>query len=161
MQLRLTRRWHEARRADLALGVMRLDDDNQRRWASLAYQQRMFNAPRHKLDAVAGFYTSDNRRLDSVYFNPTRDREMTLGLRHEWRLLRDYDRWFFQRIGIAAGSYFQESYGSDPLWRLNWEQEWQITPALSITYGASLGKRSYDGDRERQTSFFLTLGSRL
>lgn len=161
MQLRLTRRWHEARRADLALGVMRLDDDNQRRWASLSFQQRVFNAPRHKLDAVAGFYSSDNKQLNSIYFNPTRDREMTVGLRHEWRLLRDYDRWFFQRIGITAGSYFQESYGSDPLWRLNWEQEWQISPALSITYGASLGKRSYDGDRERQTSFFLTLGSRL
>ncbi len=161
MQLHLTRRWHEARRADLAIGAMRLDDNNQRRWVSLSYDQRVYNGPRHKLNAIAGFYSSDNKQLDTIYFNPNRDREFSAGLRHEWRVLRDYGRWFFQRIGMTAGSYFQESHGSDPLWRLNWEQEWQINPALSISYGASIGKRSYDGDRERQTSFFLTVGRRL
>ena len=154
-------RWHESRRAEFGFGGVRLDDDNRRRWINAEFSQRIVNAPRHKLSAELAAYTSRNSEQGAVYFNPERDRELTAGMLHEWRIMRRHDRHLIQRTGITAGTYFQQDFGSDALWRLQWEQEWQLSPALLFSYGASYGRRPYDGEMERQVSYFLHLGARL
>lgn len=154
-------RWHESRRAQATLGALDMDDDNERRWLAVDFEQRVWSRPRQKVTVNLGAYTSENTERGTVYFNPSRDRELTAGLVHDWRILRTHERSLDQRLSLVAGVYDQQGYGTDPLWRLQWEQSWQLTRALHLSYGASYGERPYDGTNERQTSYFFTLQAQL
>lgn len=154
-------RWHESRSLGFGVGAMRMQDGNQRRWLSLGLTQRLINATRHKLEAQLRAYMSRNTKAAAVYFNPERDRDLAVGLVHEWRIYQDAERRFSQRIGGSIGNYYQENFGSAGVWDMSVEHRWQLNAALNFSYGVRWGRRTYDGDDERQTSYFMTLGARI
>jgi biofilm PGA synthesis protein PgaA len=154
-------RSHESRETSVFLGAMDFEDGNLREWLGASYSQRVLNRPHHKLRASVSTYFSRNSEDDAPYFNPSSDSEVTVGLEHEWRIFRDYDRSLVQRAGIYAGIYDQESYGSDSLWRFRIEHEWEISDRLNFSYGFDIARRPYDGNQEEQKSIFISLGCRL
>jgi len=151
----------ESRETSVFLGAMDFDDGNLREWLGTSYSQRVLNLPHHKLRASASAYFSRNDSDNAPYFNPSSDREVTVGLEHEWRIYRDYDRSLVQRAGIYAGVYDQASFGADSLWRFRIAHDWGISDRLNFSYGFDIAKRPYDGAQEEQKSIFFSLGWRL
>jgi len=148
-------RWHEAREVAVGAAVLDLDDDNTRRQLQTTYRQRVFNAPRHKLFTTARAYGSRNSEPDRAYYNPEADRELSVGMTHEWRLHRRYDRSLTQRLGVEVGDYWQEDFGSGTVWTLFAEHDWQLGPRTALRYGLRTGGRVYDGEREHMASLFV------
>ncbi len=112
---------------------------------------RQFNGPRYKLDAIASVYTSTNSLDGASYFNPERDFELMLGLDQHWRMFRRYDHILTHRLSTRAGTYDQANYGSDLIWDLNYEINWDVTDALALRLGWNRARRMYDGAAEYQT----------
>ena len=154
-------RSHESREASVFLGAMDFDDGNLREWLGASYNQRVLNLPHHKLHASVSTYFSRNDRDDAPYFNPSSDSEVTVGLEHEWRIFRDYDRSLVQGAGVYSGIYDQDSYGSDSLWRFRIEHDWELSDRLNFRYGFDIARRPYDGNQEEQKSIFISVGWRL
>lgn len=161
LNLNVRYRSHEARSVDLRLGVMDLDDGNLREWIGSSYSQRLVNLPHHKIQGSVDVYFSRNSIDNAPYFNPSSDRELTLGLEHEWRIYHDYQRSLIQRAGIYGGVYDQNSYGSDSLWKFRLEHDWQLSDRLNISYGFEFSRRPYDGKQEDQESLFFAVGCRI
>jgi hypothetical protein len=157
MDLSGSYRWHEAREASFGAGALDLNDGNLRRWLQLGVSQRIVNLPRHKLLATARGYASRNRSSDESYYNPAADRELSLGLMHEWRVLQIDQRGLTQRIGVEAGDYHQEDFGHGAVWTAFAEHEWLLGQRGRLRYGLKRGGRVYDGDREHPTSAFVSL----
>jgi hypothetical protein len=156
-----TYRWHEGRAITARASFGSFDDDNLRRAYGADYRWRAFNAPRHKLLANISAYASRNSEPGGPYFNPDRDRTLTVGLTHEWHIHRRYDHGLTQRLGVEAGDYWQEDFGSGSLWTIRLEHAWSLGPGWELSYGASTGERPYDGDRENAYAVFLGLRGRL
>lgn len=160
LELAARYRWHEGRDAGVSIGVVDMDDGNLRRRLQADFRTRVVNLPEHKLFANVRAYTSRNSETGRIYYNPESDRELSLGLTHEWRIFRHYDRGLTQRLGAEAGSYWQENFGSGTIWTLFAEHQWQLGPRSSVSYGIRGGGRVYDGNREHMASLYLSLGWR-
>ena len=156
-----TYRWHESAQASIGLGYMRIDDGNERRSINTDYQQRFINAPRHKTALSAALFTSKNDELVTPYFNPSSDLDARVGLIHEWRMQQTYQLIRKLRLGAFLGRYYQEGFGTNPLWSARLEYEQEVDHLWSITAGIAFGRRPYDGIQERQEQYYLTLQSKL
>lgn len=152
-----TYRWHEAREASAAAGMLDLDDGNLRQWLQMNLRTRLLNRPAHKILADTRVYSSRNSERDSVYYNPAADRELSVGLTHEWRIFHDYQHALTQRLGVEAGNYWQRGFGSGPVWTWFAEQQWLLGPRSSVTYGLRSGGRIYDGNREHMANLYLSV----
>lgn len=148
-------RWHESRELAVSAGRLDLSDGNDREWGSAAFTTRVFNRPRHKVHLSARGYASRNSATGVAYYNPASDRELALGATHEWRVFRRYDHGLVQRVGIEAGDYWQEDFGSGAVWSLFAEHDWQLGPRTALRYGVRTGGRVYDGEREHAAALFL------
>jgi len=160
LELAASYRWHESREASVSIGVLDMDDGNLRRRLQADFRTRVINRPEHKVFANLRAYTSRNSATARIYYNPESDRELSLGLTHEWRVFRHYDRGLTQRLGVEAGSYRQENFGSGSIWTLFAEHQWQLGPRSSISYGIRGGGRVYDGNREHLAALYLSVGWR-
>ncbi|MDZ7668509.1 MAG: poly-beta-1,6 N-acetyl-D-glucosamine export porin PgaA [Gammaproteobacteria bacterium] len=160
LELAASYRWHENREASVSMGVLDMDDGNLRRRLQADFRIRVMNLPEHKLFANLRAYTSRNSETGRIYYNPESDRELSVGLTHEWRIFRHYDRGLTARLGVEAGSYWQENFGSGSIWTLFAEHQWQLGPRSSVSYGIRGGGRVYDGNREHMAALYLSVGWR-
>ncbi len=156
-----TYRWHESRGAYARAGLMKMNDGNDRKWVDSGFEQRVFNAPRHKLLANLGAYASSNSGGDAVYYNPENDYQVGAGVTHEWRIVRRYRHSFVQRLSFNGGTYHQKNHGSGPVWTVRLEHDWQLGRRVGLSWGASWGGRRYDGEREHVAEVFLTFRGHL
>jgi biofilm PGA synthesis protein PgaA len=115
------------------------------------------NQPRHKLTGHVRAWGSRNSGNGRVYFNPEADRELALGLTHQWRLLRRYDRGLVQRLGLEVGDYWQQGFGGRTVWTATLAHDWAIGPRTRLGYGVRVGGRVYDGDPEDTRAVFARL----
>jgi biofilm PGA synthesis protein PgaA len=161
LELSASYRWDETRTLSAAAGWLDFDDGNRRRWSQLSYRGRLLNQPRQKVLAEVRGYASDNSASDRPYFNPSGDRQVTAGLIHEWRVFRDHQQGLVQRLGVEAGSYWQEDAGAGAVWTLSLEHDWALDDRTRIRYGISGGGRRYDGEQEHVLSGQVTLERQL
>ena len=113
--------WQRNERSDLSLHLSRLDfsDGNQRDSAALAWREQVITQPHLKLDLHGEFAASRNSLGGGPYFNPELDRMGLLGGVLDWMSWRRYENRWNQRLGVWAGRYWQQDYGSSGVLRTN------------------------------------------
>jgi hypothetical protein len=65
-----------------------------------------------------------NSLASAPYFNPSRDFSPTLEFANEWLYWRRYTRAFRHRVVVAVGTYWQQGFGTGPVYGARYEQEW-------------------------------------
>jgi len=135
-------------------------DGNQRRAlnASLGYAFEL--APRREQRIIGGVYHTGNTLDNTVYYNPERDLSTTLtyklDLVYESKFPRHVDH-----IYAHVGSYAQVGESPFPIYGLRYEQDYDFNEATSLTWGAALRQSVYDGGREFETNFNISVSRKL
>jgi biofilm PGA synthesis protein PgaA len=153
-QLGMGYRWSELRRLDLSARTLDFSDGNRRQALGATLLQRLYTRPHFRLDGELSLQTSRNSASSTVYFNPASDVSFGAGLLTEWVGWQRYERAFIQRLRAGAGSYWQEAFGSAPVYTLGYEHEWKRSERFSLRYGLSWSSNVYDGEREQRTGLF-------
>ena len=127
---------------------------------SLSYAFEM--APRREQRIIGGIYhTGNTLSSDNVmYYNPERDLSTTL----TYKVDLVYDSKFprhVDHIFVHVGSYAQASQSPLPIYGLRYEQDYDFNAVTSLTWGAALRSSVYDGDRELQGSFNISMSRKL
>lgn len=154
-------RQSELRRMGLGGEVMDFSDGNQRGRLSGYWRERLVTGPHYKLDGVMDLYTSTHRRDDVPYFSPEQDFSAELTFDNDWLLYRRYSRTFGHRLALSGGGYWQKGFGGNPVAAILYEHNWQADYRFSLSYGAVLSRRVYDGDGEMGVEYYLRLGWRF
>jgi biofilm PGA synthesis protein PgaA len=136
---------NESRSAAVSVAQMDFSDGNRRDSAQARWTERVVAGPVYKLEITGSLYASRNSLADASYFNPSRDFSPTLEFANEWLQWRRYTRAFHQRLVIAVGDYWQQGFGSGPLYGARYEQEWEANDRLSFRYGIGRTLNPYDG----------------
>jgi len=135
----------ESRNAGVSYGQMNFSDGNRRETVQGHWTERLIAGPVYRLTATAAYYTSQNSRAGTAYFNPSRDSAPTLEVTNEWLQWRRYTRSFRHRVVLTVGEYRQQGFGSGPLTDARYEQEWAANDTLVLRYGVGRSKQPYDG----------------
>jgi biofilm PGA synthesis protein PgaA len=152
---------HESLAAGVGARFQDHSDGNAARYLVANGRQRILNRPRWKLDITGEVATSRADRNDVVYFSPTRDATLWLGLQHEGRLLRRYDRSLVQTVAVDIGRYDQAGYSAGDIWRAQYALRWQPGKRLAFGAGVQRARMHYDGVPEYSTQFQATVRGRL
>ncbi|MFE0500294.1 poly-beta-1,6 N-acetyl-D-glucosamine export porin PgaA [Lysobacter soli] len=156
-----THAWSESAVASLSASTLDFTDGN-RRWAgTLDFAGVVFERPGLELVLRPAVYASKNSLRDAPYFNPERDRSVSLtaDLRH--RLWRRYERSLGQRLIATIGDYWQSGYGHDAVGSIEYGQVYRHDPRTEWRYGVACGWQAYDGDMERSVSLYVRLDQRF
>ena len=155
MKAGLTWTLDESRKAGGELSRIRFSDGNEREAARLWWMERWISGPVFKLDTVLGVATSTNSLGGRDYFNPTRDRDLSLDTKGEWLTWRRYQRSFKQRMTASVGQYWQDGFGRGTAADLYYEHEWSWDDMKGLHYGLGHAFRPYDGVRDsRNYAYF-------
>ncbi len=160
-QLNLNWSKNESRKIGGVLSSTRFSDSNVRNIATLTWMERWVSKPIFKFDTLLYLGTSSNSALDRAYFNPSRDRDMSLELTGEWLTWRRYLRSFKQRASVTLGQYWQNGFGSGQAAGIRYEHEWSLENDTLITYGIGRSFQPYDGAREFRKYIYLNLSGRI
>jgi len=159
--LSATHAWSES--AVMSLSATTLDfTDGNRRWeGTLDFASVVVDRPGLELVLRPALYASTNSLRDAPYFNPERDRTVSLTADLSHRLWRRYERSFGQRVIATLGDYWQSGYGSDAVGSVEYAQVYRHDPRTEWNYGIACGWQTYDGDRERSVSVYVRLDQRF
>lgn len=137
-------------------------DDGNHRSSIFGYgRQRIMNKPRFKLDATGSLGASRNSLDTASYYNPGQDRSIMVGADMRWlRPLENYRR-LYHRLHPQVGNYYQESYGSNSLWSLDYEFGMRFSDSWSMRVGVQRARHAYDGSIEYSNTVLLGLEGRL
>lgn len=147
INLGLGYRWHESRSLRLGTERLHFDDGNQRQSWSAAWSERLVTGPIYKVDLRSEVYASSNSlpSASAAYFNPRRDRSLSLTLGQEWTQFRRYERSLRHRLELGLGDYWQEGYGSGDIRQARYELIYAPDDRLELHLGISRTRRPYDG----------------
>lgn len=161
--LKLGSSWtmNESRQISGALSRMEFSDGNDRNALDLSWKERWYANVKYKLDTVMNVAASSNNLDGRDYFNPSRDRELSLSMQNEWLTWRRYQRSFKQRAVVTAGQYWQDGFAAGTLADMHLEQEWNRDDVLGVQYGIGRSFHPYDGNRDYRSYFYLTVFGRI
>ena len=156
-----THAWSDMAVASASVTTLDFTDGNRRWEGTLDYAGVVVDRPGLELVLRPALYASKNSLRDAPYFNPERDRavSLTADLRH--RLWRRYERSFGQRVIATLGDYWQSGYGNDTVGSIEYQQVYRHDPRTEWTYGLACGWQAYDGDMERSLSAYVRLDQRF
>src|SRR5690606_34924044 len=139
----------------------RFSDGNNRVSALLTGRERLYTAPRARLDLELEGYASHNTKEDAPYFNPRSDFMLlpSLGLTHT--LYRHYETELEQKFTVGAGIYSQKGYGSGAVGALGYGIRYRTNKTLDIGLNVTGVSRPYDGQRERELRVMLDMNLRF
>jgi biofilm PGA synthesis protein PgaA len=143
------------------------DDGNERTGIFANTRWRAINRPRYKLDVTGYAATSSADDPNAPYFNPDRDYELSIGFDNRWLMYRRYEQTLTHRLGLGAGIYDQESYGSgdaydsEGIWDIDYELIWTPNDAWELRGGWHRARRTYDGNNEYQEFWRIGIYGRL
>lgn len=143
------------------LSLASFDDGNRRRSLTLSGRQRLLNKTWFKLDGTGYANFSRNSEDLASYYNPSSDRSLIVGAEMRWIIFGGTDRGFYHRLHPQLGSYYQESYGSNSIWSLEYEFGMRFNRSWSLNLGARRGRHAYDGGMETSNTLLLGLEGRL
>jgi biofilm PGA synthesis protein PgaA len=147
--------------ARLSGGRSALSDDNLRTWGLAAAHLLVRQGPVYRATFGAEVYTSENRRSDVVYFSPARDRSASLTHRSEWVTANAFGHRHSFSLLATAGVYAQQGFASGRVGGLWLESDWDLSGRTVLVLGAGARSQLYDGSRELDPRFYLTLRRRL
>ena len=135
-------------------------DGNNRRAlnASLGYAFEL--APRREQRIIGGVYHTGNTLDNTVYYNPERDLSTTLTYKLDLVYASKFPR-HVDHFYAHAGSYAQAGENPFPIYGLRYEQDYDFNEATSLTWGAALRQSVYDGKREFEASFNVSVSRKL
>lgn len=145
--------WH----VSAGLFYQDFDDGNDVLGLNADTRLRLYDRFTYMLDGYAAAYASKSSKDGAVYFNPERSLEFLVGIDNVWRQFRRYDKALTHRVGVNAGLYDQKRFGSDPIWTLDYELNWDINQQLAIRFGWERSRRVYDGGPEYATYWLFGL----
>ena len=122
---------------------------------------RLINLPRSKLEATGTLSVGRADTSNVPYFSPTRDRSVMVGVTHQYRILRNYDRELTQNIGVGTGRYVQTGFNSGSIWALRYRIDWSLSERLTLGIGAERLGQFFDGLREHSTIGTVEVTSRF
>jgi hypothetical protein len=147
--------------ARLGGGRSELTDGNERTWGLAAAHLLVRQGPFYRASFGAEVYASENSRSDVAYFSPARDRSASLTHRSEWVTANaPGDRHSFSLLA-NAGVYDQEGFDAGPVGGLWLESDWDLSGRTALVVGAGARSQLYDGSRELDPRFYLTLRRRF
>lgn len=150
-------------RGDARLGGGRseLSDGNERTWGLAAAHLLARQGPVYRATFGAEVYASENSRSDVAYFSPSQDRSASLTHRSEWLAANDPGHRHSFSLFAHAGIYDQEGYDSGAVGGLWLESSWDLAGRSVLVLGAGARSQLYDGTRELDPRFYLTVRRRL
>jgi len=144
------------------IGYQDYDDGNHRAGVFANARRRFLTKNVYKLDGMVDLSATSSNKGDTVpYFNPKSDFQGLIGVDNYWRQFRRYDSSLMHRFHGDIGVYDQENFGSDGIWTLGYEANWEVNDALLLRAGLERRKRIYNGDTEYQTFFNFGLDGRF
>ena len=144
-----------------AVRGLRFTDGNGARSLFADARYRLVNAPRSKLDLTGAVGASRSDRSDVAYFSPLADTTLLVGLRHEWRIFRRYERSVTQSTELAAGRYAEDGFPAGTIWRARYTLQWQPGQRFAVSAGLERSRSLFDGVHEHSTGVVATVRARL
>jgi biofilm PGA synthesis protein PgaA len=148
---------NESRSAAFSYAHMDFSDSNRRDSAQARWTERVIVGPVYKLEITGALYASQNSLAGAPYFNPAQDFSPTLEFANEWLQWRRYTRAFRHRLVGSVGSYWQQGFGTGPVYGARYEQEWDADDRLTFRYGAGRSLHPYDGAQTGRNYGYLSL----
>jgi biofilm PGA synthesis protein PgaA len=152
---------NELRSLSGTLAVANFDDGNHRFSIGFSGRQRVVNQPLFKVDATGYLDTSRNSLDTASYYNPTQDRSLGIGADMRWRRPMGNTRSLYHRLYPRVGSYYQESYGSNSVWSVDYEFGMRFSDSWALRLGVQRARHAYDGEIEYSNTLMLGLEGRL
>ncbi|HEV8582565.1 MAG TPA: hypothetical protein VGX68_26155 [Thermoanaerobaculia bacterium] len=147
--------------ARLGGGHSDLSDGNRRAWALAAVQLPARQGPIYRATFGTEVYASANRRSDVAYFSPSHDRSASLTHRSEWVTTTAPGHHHSFSLLAHAGIYDQEKFEAGPVGGLWLESGWDLSGRTVLVVGVGARSQLYDGSRELDPRFYLTLRRRF
>jgi hypothetical protein len=145
----------------LGVGRSRSSDGNVRRWGLLGARLLVRQGPTYSASFGAELYGSDSSRSDVAYYSPRSDRSLSLTHRSEWVITNDDRRRHSFAVILTAGAYDEQGFDVGPVGGVWLESDWDLTGRTAILVGAGARSQLYDGSRELDPRFYLTLRRRF
>lgn len=123
--------------------------------------RRVMTRPRSLAHFTAEVYTGRNSSQDVAYYAPSRDLSTLVGIEHDWRIRRRYDRRLSQSASFQIGNYNQSGFSSGTIWRARYGIEFSLSEALNVEVGVQRARNLYNGAPEHSTFFLATVQARL
>jgi biofilm PGA synthesis protein PgaA len=142
-------------------GRSEMSDGNVRRWGLLVAQRLVREGPVYRAHFGVELYSSDNSRSDVAYFSPRRDRSASLTHRSEWVTTNAPGRRHTFSLLLHAGAYDQEGFDVGPVGGAWLESDWDLSGRTVLVVGAGARNQLYDGSRELDPRFYLTVRRRF
>nr|WP_298411034.1 poly-beta-1,6 N-acetyl-D-glucosamine export porin PgaA [uncultured Halomonas sp.] len=140
----------------IGLTFLDLDDGNLRRTVAATWEEALYRYDRWQVDGQIYLGASWGDNVEASYFNPRRDGSADGQIDISYLLPLGYRKAFAQTLTLGGGTYWQEDFGSDPVWQIGYQHGWELEPDFTLTYGFSRQKNVYDGDPEYGN--FVTAG---
>lgn len=106
-------------------------------------------------------YGSRNSLVGAVYYNPRRDWSTSLLSRSEWVLVARPDHRFSLNLLATAGLYGEEGFDTGWIGGLWLEAVADLDARTALVVGAGARSQLYDGNRERDPRYYVTIRRRL
>jgi biofilm PGA synthesis protein PgaA len=148
---------NESRSAALSYARMDFSDSNRRDSTQARWTERVIVGPVYKLEITGGLYASRNSLAGAPYFNPSQDFSPTVEFANEWLQWRRYTRSFRHRLVGSVGNYWQQGFGTGPVYGARYEQEWDADDRLTLRYGIGRSLHPYDGVQTGRNYGYLSV----
>ena len=142
-------------------GRSELSDGNRRTWGLSAAHLLVRQGPVYRATFGAEVYASQNSRSDVAYFSPARDGSASLTHRSEWVTSNAPGHRHTFSLLAYAGVYEERGFGTGPVGGLWLESDWDLSGRTALVAGAGARSQLYDGSRELDPRFYLTLRRRF
>ena len=143
-------------------GRSTLSDDNTRTWGLAAVHRLVRQGPVYKATFGVEAYTSTDSRTDVAYYSPARDRSLSLTHRSEWVTANAPAHRHSFSLLVTAGVYDEQGFAAGPVGGLWLESDWDLSwRRAALVVGAGARSQLYDGTRELDPRFYVTLRRRF
>jgi len=109
---------------------------------------------------ILELFHSRNTKDGTNYYNPSKDLGLTAVHRTDFVLDSRYDR-HVDHLYFSLGTYNQAGFSTKPTYGVRYQQDYDFSDFTSLSWGIAFNSRIYDGGRESQTSFVLSVSSKL
>jgi biofilm PGA synthesis protein PgaA len=147
--------------ARLGGGRSDLSDGNQRTWGLAAAHLLVRQGPVYRANFGVEVYTSTDSRNDVAYYSPLRDRSASLTHRSEWVTANEPGHRHSFSLLATVGVYDEQGFAAGPVAGLWLESDWDLSGRTALVIGAGARSQLYDGTRELDPRFYVTLRRRF
>ena len=103
---------------------------------------------------------SKNTLANTLYYNPASDRGVNLVHRTSYVYDSKYDR-HVDHFSLFVGKYDEQGYDTENTYGAQFQQEYEFDSYTALSWSAGYASHIYDGQREGEWSFLITLSRKL